>query len=412
MKVIFSIILLIVLFILVYRIDKLEQFQAFSTSDIRDISRLECCGEGMQGPPGVTGPIGKSAYNVAYDLELAKGADKAYWTSLPEEERKSEWITSLTGPVGDSAYNVAYAAEQAKIPADRAYWFDETDKENGESKWLTSITGKVGEVGDSIPKGSIIAFHGETPPEGWKICNGRGTYEPLSGSGRVNIPDLSGRFILGAGQARDGSAITKIHDGSSYDSNSYTINDNGGWEQHSLTNDQMPRHRHMSLMRDPGRCDFHTDGHNAATGERSWENCPRIGDQPSEGEPDPYENIMVRGWINETIPISSRTGQPSVVSTDRAQSHTHNISGLSLGSGAKGIYSDHNTSMGYATWRNTRYNGGAANSSRNSRRCGNGDSYAWDKDGPDCAADGVAHNNMPPYYVLTYIIYVGDTYSS
>ena len=247
MKVIFSIILLIVLFISVYRINKLEQFQAFSTSDIRDISRLECCGEGMQGPPGVTGPIGKSAYNIAYDLESAKGIDKAYWTSLPEDERKSEWITSLTGkvgdkgergftgqvlgvtgPVGDSAYNVAYAAEQEKNSDDRAYWFDETDKEDGEEAWLTSITGRVGEVGDSVPIGSIIAFHGETPPERWKICNGVGTYIPEGNTNAVPIPDLRGRFVVGY-----------------HDSNAdYDVDDTGGSESVTLTVNQIPAHTH------------------------------------------------------------------------------------------------------------------------------------------------------------------------
>ena len=67
-----------------------------------------------------------------------------------------------------------------------------------------------------LPKGTIVAWYNETPPEGWFTCDGtHGT------------PDLRGRFIYGYGSGL-GS----------------TIGRKGGEETHKLTTNEIPSHKH------------------------------------------------------------------------------------------------------------------------------------------------------------------------
>lgn len=76
-----------------------------------------------------------------------------------------------------------------------------------------------------IPKGLISAFYGSQTDlqnvlsQGWALCDGTN-----------NTPNLSGRFILGAGQ---GSGLTNR-----------TSGETGGVETHSLSTAEMPPHSH------------------------------------------------------------------------------------------------------------------------------------------------------------------------
>jgi len=70
-----------------------------------------------------------------------------------------------------------------------------------------------------LPRGSIIAWNGNTAPTGWALCNGSN-----------GTPDLRGRFILGLGQ---GAGLTNR-----------TINQKGGTETHKLTVNEIPAHNH------------------------------------------------------------------------------------------------------------------------------------------------------------------------
>jgi hypothetical protein len=86
------------------------------------------------------------------------------------------------------------------------------------------VTGKGGlEV--MVPKGAIIMWGGTIDENGnpvvdgipdtdWHICDGTG-----------GTPDLQDRFIVGTGS-------------------SYSVNDTGGENTHTLTESEMPRHRH------------------------------------------------------------------------------------------------------------------------------------------------------------------------
>jgi hypothetical protein len=70
-----------------------------------------------------------------------------------------------------------------------------------------------------IPRGCIIAWYGDSIPPGWLLCNGD------SGT-----PDLTSRFIVGAGNGKGLS--------------NYNKNATGGNESVVMSVDQMPAHTH------------------------------------------------------------------------------------------------------------------------------------------------------------------------
>jgi phage tail collar len=97
--------------------------------------------------------------------------------------------------------------------------------------------GPKGDPGEAItvvtPPGVIAAFAGSAAPTGWLLCDGkeydRRTYPELArvfGNGfRFRVPDLRGRFVLGASSA-------------------HPAGEQGGEEKHTMTTAEMPRHQH------------------------------------------------------------------------------------------------------------------------------------------------------------------------
>lgn len=91
----------------------------------------------------------------------------------------------------------------------------------------------------AVPIGTILMWATNVPPEGWLLCNGKeasrtaypelfkvlGTSVGAAGSSSFKIPDLSGRFPLGA-------------------SNTHSLHSAGGSETHTLTVSEMPAHNH------------------------------------------------------------------------------------------------------------------------------------------------------------------------
>ena len=67
-----------------------------------------------------------------------------------------------------------------------------------------------------LPKGLISIWYGTSAPKGWALCNGKN-----------GTPDLRGRFVYGYG-SRLGSKFKRY----------------GGAERHTLSYNEMPKHRH------------------------------------------------------------------------------------------------------------------------------------------------------------------------
>jgi len=109
---------------------------------------------------------------------------------------------------------------------------------------ILSAKGKVlseGKYECSIPVGTIVAWAGSPNrvPKGWVICDGsKSKYTDPSGESR-DIPDLRGRFILGANsEYADGH-----HANSSY--TTHAPGASGGSEKVTLSPDEMPSHYHQ-----------------------------------------------------------------------------------------------------------------------------------------------------------------------
>lgn len=97
-----------------------------------------------------------------------------------------------------------------------------------------------------VPAGSIMMWYGSPSnvPKGWAVCDG-GTYPRASGSGTIQTPDLSGRFVVGAGSNPE---------------NTYVAGSKGGKDEVRLTESQMPVHNHG--VNDPGHRHWYDDLHN------------------------------------------------------------------------------------------------------------------------------------------------------
>lgn len=105
-------------------------------------------------------------------------------------------------------------------------------------------------LGFVVPVGAAIPFWGLQEPNGWLLCKGqavsRTTYKELfavigvrsgagDGSTTFNVPDLRGRVVYGVG-----------------DSGSFaqTMGASVGSQQHKLTVDELPSHRHEITKND------------------------------------------------------------------------------------------------------------------------------------------------------------------
>jgi microcystin-dependent protein len=107
------------------------------------------------------------------------------------------------------------------------------------------------------PVGTVVDYAGSTAPSGWLLCYGqavsRTTYSALyaiigttygtgDGSTTFNLPDVRGRVIAGKDDMGGTSANRLTNQTGGLDGD--VLGANGGAETHTLTEAQMPSHKH------------------------------------------------------------------------------------------------------------------------------------------------------------------------
>lgn len=215
-----------------------------------------------------------------------------------------------------------------------------------------------------FPPGGIIMWNGSTAPDGWGLCNGN-TYSRIDGTGTITSPDLRGRFILSSG---NGTGLT-----------SRTVGDKGGTETHTLTTNEIPSHTHTGTTVSNGSHN-HT-GSTSTTGAHT-----HTGTTESSGTHDHTSNavggqgnygLALANGANTAVETDTSNGELNVWTTPGALdiynngAHTHTFTSDSNGNHAHTITSDGSHTHTFTS---------------------------------DATGGGQAHNNMPPYYVLAYII--------
>lgn len=83
---------------------------------------------------------------------------------------------------------------------------------------------------NDIPAGIIVSINSSVIPVGWVLCNGTNNWFDNKNKKKHKTPDLRGRFLLGSGT---GANLTER-----------VLNATGGSENHTLTTDQLPVHKH------------------------------------------------------------------------------------------------------------------------------------------------------------------------
>lgn len=150
------------------------------------------------------------------------------------------------GVSGISATVNATASDEYLVTQKAVYTYVNAIVSSMTTDWTTALAGKVDKLNIV---GMIAPFATSSPPTDWLECNGeavsRTTYAVLfasistafgagDGSTTFNLPDLQGRAPIGAGT---GSGLT-----------ARTLGTKLGEETHTLTESQMPSHRHFYAL--------------------------------------------------------------------------------------------------------------------------------------------------------------------
>lgn len=225
----------------------------------------------------------------------------------------------------------------------------------------------VGGAGGTRLVGEIIAYAGGVAPTGWLMCDGsavsRTTYANLfaitgttygigDGSTTFNLPDLAGRFPLGADGSHARGSVS-------------------GVEQITLTLDNLPAHTHTiahthGMLHAHGMSHTHDMGHSHGNTGSNGDHRHTVKQSNDDGS---NNGTFRRGAQGDRDVDTSQTG-----------SHTHSIPAFagSTGGDSRGGATDNDNRSGVT-------------------------------DGPSVANSGsvgagLAMTNMPPYSAVSFII--------
>lgn len=209
----------------------------------------------------------------------------------------------------------------------------------------TTLTTK-GYVDDALPTGAIIAYGGQTNPPGWALCDGspHGSPALLSLLGSANSPDLRGRFVLAAG---DGTG----NDSQGYDMVNRVRNATGGAQKVKLAATEMPIHTHGGTTNNGGVAHTHQV----------------VGDSNVSG---------------------AHAHSIESYSAYRASGGAETVTVATAGGTLRGATNQH---QGHQHWVNLTSQGASAVNHQHTFTTAS-------------AGNDQPHENMPPFYVLTYII--------
>jgi microcystin-dependent protein len=372
--------------------------------------------KGDPGPPGATGPPGPGGPAGPTGLTGPQGPAGPAST-----------VPGPVGPVGPEGPPGAGMIWCSDWDASTAYIVTDAVEYNGSSyicladntgqppdtssSWdLVAQKGDQGLAGlDGSPVGTVMSFGGATIPLGWLLCDGsavvRATHAELfaiigtsfgagDGSTTFNVPDMRGRFILGAGQ---GVGLTNRGLGAS-----------GGEEAHANSIAELAAHTHVGMDHLHSMSN-HVHGMDHV---HDLQNHSHLGVDHVHGVTGVNHLHDLNGHVHSystmgagpTWPgaagwtlVSGNTGGPNTTSgaADRSLATTTGAMDRGAQTGGPNINNTGWASQWSAAWANT---GGP-----NVASTGAADRTLT----TSSTGSSVAHNNMPPYLVMFYAIKFG-----
>jgi microcystin-dependent protein len=239
-----------------------------------------------------------------------------------------------------------------------------------------------------VPAGSILPYGGGLAPEGYLLCDGsevsRSTYFSLfavigetygegNGSTTFNLPNLKGRFMVGL-------------DSTQIEFN--TRGEIGGTKTETLSIEQMPSHDHAGTTSAGG--DHNHGGNTTSGGDHN-----HGGNTTSGGDHNHGGTTSTDGSHNHTVTNTvQKTGNNTPDGLDNEGNEIDTVNTTTTTSSTNGSHNHTITNSGTHTH-------GINNSGTHTHGINNSGTHTH---GISSQGNNQAHNNLPPYLVINYII--------
>ena len=249
-----------------------------------------------------------------------------------------------------------------------------------------------GQMDAAMPIGAIIAFGGTSgfDTNVWALCDGtaHGSTALQAVIGSANAPDLRGLFVVGAGKNGNTSLAPTTR----------THGTTGGAESVALATNQLPSHNHTGTTDSGGVAHTHPvtgntgdaggHSHTGTTGNDNADHTHGVSGYVSGTNVGGYRI----NWLSDADDGGS--GLMMGRSTDGAAYGDHNHY-FSATSGGRSAYHQHGFTTGPQSDHShaVSLTSGAASATNHTHTFTSGNT-----------GSGATHENMPPFYVVTYLI--------